>query len=249
MSLPNPLPPSSPKRPSDASGFRSAIGSLSLLVVFSVLAATLAPALAHQVQVAQDVGATLHIEPNDMPQAGTPSQVWFALTLAGGQSVPLADCDCTLILYDAQGAVVDNPTLEPVSAEDYRQIPGAMVTFPTVGAYELVLAGQPQGSGNFTPFELQFPVLVAAGQTVKAGQTVNQTAASGTEPEDAVETTADTTAPAETPASSGEPAGAAPTSSRNDAPWGWQLPLLGAMVLLGGTGTVLYRLRSRGQKP
>ncbi|MDB9526821.1 hypothetical protein PN498_12545 [Oscillatoria sp. CS-180] len=119
------------------------------------------PLLAHEVQIQDDVGATLHIEPNDIPLAGTPTDVWFALTKAGGTLIPLADCECRLTLYDSDQTVVESPDLTPVSAEGLTNIPGAKVTFPDVGAYELVLSGAPQGTTEFSPFELRYEVTVA----------------------------------------------------------------------------------------
>ncbi|MEO1094657.1 MAG: hypothetical protein AAFX01_07125 [Cyanobacteria bacterium J06638_28] len=120
------------------------------------------PAVAHQVQVAEDVGATLHIEPDDIPKAGTPTEVWIALTQPGGIVIPLETCDCSLTLVDADDAAIAMPELVPVSAEGYAGIPGATVTFPTVGAYELVLTGSPTAGAEFTPFDLRFDVTVAA---------------------------------------------------------------------------------------
>jgi hypothetical protein len=121
------------------------------------------PAWGHQVEVADDVGATLHVEPNDIPQAGIPTDLWFALTAAGGAIIPLEDCDCTLTVYDQSGAIAVTPDLAPTTAEGYADIPGATLTFPTVGAYELVLSGQPSTAAaqSFSPFDLRFEVTVA----------------------------------------------------------------------------------------
>lgn len=122
-------------------------------------------ASAHQVQVSGEVGGTVHIEPRDNPRAGVASQVWFALARRGGQTIPLSACACQLEIYARprrQGdAPILSPTLQAVSAEGRQGIPGATVTFPRAGAYELVLRGRPVTSGIFTPFELRFPVTVA----------------------------------------------------------------------------------------
>ncbi|WP_204141652.1 hypothetical protein [Halomicronema sp. CCY15110] len=134
----------------------------SLLLATLLGGAAMAPAIAHDVQIADDVGATLHIEPNDIARAGEATDLWFALTQAGGQVIPLAACDCTLTLYDSQATAVETPTLTAMSAEGFQNIPGATVTFPQVGAYELRLAGSPQQAGAFTPFELSFEVTVAS---------------------------------------------------------------------------------------
>jgi len=36
------------------------------------------------------------------------------------------------------------PTLKPVSAQQYQGIPGADITFPRAGIYELKLSGTPK---------------------------------------------------------------------------------------------------------
>lgn len=128
-------------------------------------------ALAHQVQRTTEVAGTLHIEPNDVPRAAELTQIWIALTRRGGTVLPLADCRCQLVVYAEPYQPGDEPLqvppLAPVSAEGYAQIPGAEVVFPAVGTYTLVLTGEPTpgaaAGAEFTPFELTFPVTVAAG--------------------------------------------------------------------------------------
>jgi hypothetical protein len=137
----------------------------SILLGLGVVIGAIAPGIAHEVEVSGQVGATLHIEPNDTPHAGMSSLVWFALARRGGQRIPLADCNCTLAVYSGtyrQGSrPMQTPTLRAVAAETYQGIPGADVTFPRAGAYELVLRGQSVRSGAFPTFELRFPVTVA----------------------------------------------------------------------------------------
>lgn len=124
-------------------------------------------AFAHQVEFQDDVGATLHIEPSDTPRAGEEVLAWFALTRKGGQTIPLADCDCTLaVSVRSQTAPTLEPPLKAVEAGGYAGIPGATFTFPDVGAYTLILTGIPKQADGFTPFELDFEVTVAAGEAV-----------------------------------------------------------------------------------
>lgn len=124
-----------------------------------------APALAHQVEVSNRVGATLHIEPNDTPRAGVRSLTWFALTRRGGATIPLSACDCQLAVYSqpmrSNSAPLLAPNLRAVSAEGFQNIPGADITFPRAGRYELVLTGEPRSGADFNPFELRFSVTVA----------------------------------------------------------------------------------------
>ncbi|MGK7891623.1 MAG: hypothetical protein AB4042_20020 [Leptolyngbyaceae cyanobacterium] len=121
--------------------------------------------MAHQVEIAGDVGGTIHIEPNDTPRAGEEALTWFALTKRGGQVIPLSSCDCSLAVYRRpyrQGdEAIATPSLRAISAEGYNGIPGADIVFPNPGAYELVLTGEPLTAGAFSSFELIFSVTVA----------------------------------------------------------------------------------------
>ncbi|MEP0793513.1 hypothetical protein NDI44_03000 [Trichocoleus sp. DQ-A3] len=128
------------------------------------------PATAHKVQIAEDVGGTLHIEPNDNPKAGEASLTWFALTRKGGQVIPLQQCNCQLTVYSEprtpNAPPVLSPALKAISAEGYQGIPGAEIVFPKPGTYQLQLSGTPASGANFQAFELKFPVTVAAGTAV-----------------------------------------------------------------------------------
>ncbi|HYW22239.1 MAG TPA: hypothetical protein VE956_23595 [Nodularia sp. (in: cyanobacteria)] len=141
---------------------------LSCLVI-SIITAD--PTSAHQVQIAEDVGATIHIEPNDNPRAGEPTQAWFALTRKGGKAIPLTECDCELFIYaqphtPGEPALIE-PSLEPVSVERYQGIPGAEITFPKPGRYQLQLSGKPASEARFKAFQFEFEVTVATGTAGK----------------------------------------------------------------------------------
>jgi hypothetical protein len=129
-------------------------------------------ASAHKIETAEDVGATLHIEPADTPRAGEAAKTWFALTRKGGKIIPLTECDCQLAIYSsprtAQAKPIAQPNLQPVSAERYQGIPGTEITFPKPGAYQLELSGKPANDDSFKPFELKFDVTVAAGSNKAA---------------------------------------------------------------------------------
>ncbi|MDF5711693.1 MAG: hypothetical protein PUP90_29445 [Nostoc sp. S4] len=148
---------------------KAKIKYLLFLGCLAISITNLYPAAAHEVEVAGDVGGTLHIEPNDNPRAGEPSQAWFALTRRGGKVIPLAQCNCRLAVYAEPYAEGEPPLLEPslksVAAERYQGIPGAELVFPKAGIYELQLNGRPTSGTRFKPFELKFEVTVAGGST------------------------------------------------------------------------------------
>ncbi len=151
---------------------------LGLLLVATVMAL---PASGHKTEVSGDIAGTWHLEPNHSPRAGEPARVWIALTQQGGKAIPLEQCDCQLTVYDANQAgsppVMALP-LQAMSPENFQSIPGAEVTFPTVGEYRLVLTGSPRANAVFTPFELSYTTVVAAGSP-----TATPTPAPATAPE------------------------------------------------------------------
>ena len=160
--------------------FKSLGWSAALAV--GVAAADMTSTWAHQTLISGSVGGTHHIEPNDTPKAGEPSQTWFALTQAGGTSIGLSDCDCELQLLGANGEVLAEPVLGAIAVEGLTDVPAAAVTFPRVGTYTLALSGSPRGGAAFTPFRLDFPVTVAVGTSSAASRDV---AASTQQMEDA----------------------------------------------------------------
>ncbi|MBD2136565.1 hypothetical protein H6F32_02945 [Anabaena sp. FACHB-1237] len=146
-----------------------------VLVILSFILTTNNVVVGHTIKIDKNVGATLHIEPNDTPTAGEVSQVWLALTRQGGKVIPLEDCNCQLSIYNEphnnQKTPLLQPTLKPIQAERYEGIPGADVTFPKPGNYLLQLTGKPIKSGDFEYFNLHFSVTVATGKSVNITNT------------------------------------------------------------------------------
>jgi hypothetical protein len=142
---------------------------LFILSVFGIAFAPLIgalPSIAYrQMATSTTVGATMHLEPNDMPHAGQASPTWFMLTQRGGSIIPPANCRCEIAVYDANnqdlsvGTNTIHHPLSTVSVNQHQAI-GTTVTFPAAGNYTVVLSGQSQDK-SFDPFELIFPVIVS----------------------------------------------------------------------------------------
>jgi hypothetical protein len=120
------------------------------------------PLIAHTVQTSSDVAATFHLEPSHNPKAGDKSIAWFALTKAGGEIIPLGDCDCQLALLQS-GTPIAAVAMKSIDAEQYKDIPGGEVVFPKVGIYILELVGKPKVGEAFKPFKLSYQVTVQPG--------------------------------------------------------------------------------------
>ncbi len=134
------------------------------LMIGTSISCLATPVLAHKVKISNQIGATLHIEPDDQARVNKPAVIWFALTKKGGQVVPLSQCQCQLQVFKLPSKkAVMQPQLRSINAEKYRGIPSTTVLFKQPGAYRLELSGWPQGGANFQPFKLQFEVVVVPG--------------------------------------------------------------------------------------
>lgn len=122
------------------------------------------PVVAHNVEISNEIAATFHITPNHNPKAENTSQAWFALTLRGGKSVALSECNCQLNVYVVPRAENAKPVLMPelmaIDVEKYQEVPGTNLIFPQAGAYELELSGKAKNNASFSPFKLTYTVNV-----------------------------------------------------------------------------------------
>ena len=138
-------------------------GRIKTAAIASLLTMISTGAIAHNVEVSNEVAATFHIEPNHNPQANKPSTAWFALTRRGGKSIPLSECNCALEVYAIPRTDNSEPILKPelisLDVEKYQEIPGAEIAFPQAGAYELEISGTAKDD-SFSPFELTYTVNV-----------------------------------------------------------------------------------------
>lgn len=145
--------------------------------------------LAHNIKTNDDVGVTFHIEPDHSPRVGDKSRAWFALTRKGGNLIPLSECECELKVYLESGRQSNdkpilNPTLIAISPEKYQNIPGADIVFPEPGIYQLELTGKPTQEGDFSPFQVSYPVTVNPGVATPK-ETINQV--ESVEPDEQIE--------------------------------------------------------------
>jgi hypothetical protein len=214
---------------------------MSKIIGLGWLAATLlvaTPIYAHEVEISGEVGATLHIEPNDRAKAGEPTQVWFALTEKGGRVIPLSECDCKLEVNAEQHKEGSPPLLEPplkgIVAEQYQGIPSANLTFPKVGEYELELSGSPKATAKFLPFKLSYKVVVA--EQAKSSQDLGkETEAKPTESTKQLETD-------KKPEASTKVAKIDPEQKPTDSPW-WIIPI-GIALTVGIVSGAIWLLKS-----
>lgn len=113
-----------------------------------LLACLLTPAAtAHDLARDGQIGALLHLAPDDAPVAGQRTDLHLNLRYLGGPAITLTACDCRLTVLGA-GIRLNVPlTSEPGGI-------GAAVVFPNAGAYTLTLRGTVRGQ----TFTLSWPI-------------------------------------------------------------------------------------------
>lgn len=118
------------------------------------------PAYAHELQTDGNIGAILHINPDDNPKSGGPTPFYLAFHDKSDQ-FSLASCDCTLTV-EQNGRTIATQALEPT----YRTTSENTFTFTEPDVYKLKVTGQPKQAGAFQPFKLTYTLRVAAGQLI-----------------------------------------------------------------------------------
>ncbi|MGD1901134.1 MAG: hypothetical protein ACFB9N_02715 [Geitlerinemataceae cyanobacterium] len=203
----------------------AAIGTLSGAIALDLASSS----LAHNVKIDGEVGATFHLEPDHNPKSGETSTVWFALTREGGESIPLADCDCELTVTNAQEESIeaDVSELTAIDVETYTDIPSAEIIFPEPGVYALTIGGaaSDEASEPFAEFELTYDVTVGLGDGSAAADAEDE--AEGDEASEESETSGESV-------ESGEEGD---ETALVDS-WGW---LIGSLLMLGaGAGLAIF---------
>lgn len=116
--------------------------------------------IAHQNVKDGEVSGRIHLDPDDSPFAGQPSFSWFHLYSPDG-AITLANCNCSLLIYDSQNRQIAKPELSETEMEGHDERPmTASITFPGAGVYQVVLTGQPKEEGEFQSFEIAVPITV-----------------------------------------------------------------------------------------
>lgn len=132
------------------------IRRLLLAAVLTVIAASLMPAQvsAHVLKNDGDIGAVMHIEPDDNPLAGVP--VTYQLVFNDtSHRFSLATCNCTVTVQNI-GGVVKSEALSTKHELDSK----SAVTFPEPDVYTLKVHGEPKVAGTFQTFTLDYTIRV-----------------------------------------------------------------------------------------
>ena len=112
-----------------------------LVVLFSLV--FVSPVSAHVLETDGEIGAVMHVDPNDEPVVGQPAQFYFEIKDRTGKFKE-QECDCQLSIWRGGQQIFMTPLV----------VSSAKFTFLEAGSYNVKLTGKPVGAVNFQPFEL-----------------------------------------------------------------------------------------------
>jgi hypothetical protein len=127
------------------------------LATAAVLVCVLVPVSvsAHVLKTDGSMGVELHVDPDDHPIVGTPTEYILSFEDSRGK-FDLANCDCDVFISE-KGKTISvtsmNVTGRDVSENKY--------TFKTPDTYTLRATGTPKTPGGFQPFSLDYTVQVS----------------------------------------------------------------------------------------
>ncbi|MEP7166382.1 MAG: hypothetical protein ABI758_00205 [Candidatus Woesebacteria bacterium] len=120
---------------------------------------SVSPVQAHMLKTDTTIGAVIHIDPDDDPYVGVPSDIFFELKDTTGRFRP-ENCNCVVSIKQ------DDKVLDsfPLSGHDHAtdlSHAAATYTFPQKGIYTITLDGSPVTGGTFQTFSISYDVRVA----------------------------------------------------------------------------------------
>lgn len=143
------------------------LSSLKKFALVGLLAvAVLLPsyASAHVLQSDRSIGAVMHVDPDDDPEAGKPATFFFDIKDKTNRFT-LSACDCSVQVLQNGSELTKNAL---GSASSGLTVPAFSFTFPVRGIYSLRVHGSPKTPGAFDEFTLTYPIRVDRGGTTSA---------------------------------------------------------------------------------
>lgn len=136
------------------------IKKLILLMFIPTLSLSLpSPVLAHTLVTDNNIGAVMHIDPDDDPVAGSPANFFFEFKDKQNRFDP-SKCSCVAAIYQ-QGQKIFSQSLFQDNSSPSLSNSSFSYTFPDKDVYELKVTGSPINGASFQSFALTYDIRVS----------------------------------------------------------------------------------------
>ena len=120
-----------------------------LLAALAAAVLLVVPAQAHQTVSSNGARVTMHVNPDDAPEAGVASSIRvLKVAVPSGARFTFRSCRCRLKITNSAGRVL----------RDRAMTTRTTFTFPSVGAYRLTYSGRYTKSGRTKKFAASFAI-------------------------------------------------------------------------------------------
>jgi hypothetical protein len=124
------------------------------LIIISIVVITSKSASAHTLDLDGDIAVILHVNPNDMPNSGSPTS--FILFFNDSTNrFALSKCDCRATILEGTQTIETEQLIDsqPLQSND-------PITFPKPDVYTIEVDGKPKELHAFQPFFVSYNVRV-----------------------------------------------------------------------------------------
>jgi hypothetical protein len=128
------------------------------LVISIIFFSSTKPIFAHILATDHNIGAVLHIDPNDEPIAGQQASFFFEFKDKQGKFSP-QNCNCTFTILENNNQLYAQPVFRDNNNPSLTSA-SVFFTFPVKDVYKIKVTGTPTTPGTFQPFTLTYDVRV-----------------------------------------------------------------------------------------
>jgi len=128
---------------------KSIVFILTILIFLSIATGQVS---AHVLRIDKNIGAVLHIDPNDNPIAGQQAGFFFEFTDRQNKFKP-SNCDCTFLITENGETIFSQPLFANNNKPSLSNA-SIFFTFPKRDVYQIQVIGKPISQGDFQPFTL-----------------------------------------------------------------------------------------------
>ncbi len=130
-----------------------------LLLPIAYASLPLSLARAHELKSESSISVLIHINPDDDPVAGQPSEILFLIN-DKDKHFQAENCNCTASVIENGETLFSSPVFKGKTSYKGIFAPAIPYTFPHKGVYTVILTGKPKNQGDFQSFSISYDIRI-----------------------------------------------------------------------------------------